>query len=373
MPGVHSEVMQPSRPPPPGAPAPAPELPPRRDALAGLLAGCLAGLSALSPLACTTAAGDDTGGSTGGASDSADDSSPTTGEVSYPETLVGTFQVQLVGPVPATDTSPASAGKTSVVGKVYDGETPAAVIWEAGTKVGDCQLATPRVPFCETPCGGSAVCVEDDTCAPYPTAGSVGIVTATGIKAEGGAAEFAMEPIANNYQPPASVTLAYPGFAEGELVTLEAAGADIEGFKLSARGIAPLTLGNGSIPLAEDTPLTLTWTPAADPARSSIHVKLDISHHGGSKGMIECETADSGSLELDGALITELLDLGVAGFPTIIVERKTVGSTTIPEGRIDLAVSSTLERVVTIDGLTSCTDDTQCPQGQTCQDDLTCK
>lgn len=373
MPGVHSEVMQLSRPPPPGAPAPAPELPPRRDALAGLLAGCLAGLSALSPLACTTAGGDDTGGSTGGASDSADDSSPTTGEVSYPETLVGTFQVQLVGPVPATDTSPASAGKTSVVGKVYDGETPAAVIWEAGTKVGDCQLATPRVPFCETPCGGSAVCVEDDTCAPYPTAGSVGTVTATGIKTEGGAAEFAMEPIANNYQPPASVTLAYPGFAEGELVTLEAAGADIEGFKLSARGIAPLTLGNGSIPLAEDTPLTLTWTPAADPARSSIHVKLDISHHGGSKGMIECETADSGSLELDGALITELLDLGVAGFPSIIVTRRAVGSAAIAAGRVDLVLSSKVEHFVDIAGLTSCSADSDCPDGQTCQDDLTCK
>ena len=336
-------------------------------------AGLLSALLALLPLACSDggkdSASDDSTSDTGDS-----DTSPTgdTGEVTYPETLVGTFQVQLVGPVPANGTSPASPGKTAVVGKVYDAETPAAIIWEPGTKAGACQLLTPRVPFCETPCGGSAVCVEDNTCTPYPTAGSVGTVTATGIQTTDGATEFAMEPIAKNYQP-VGVTLAYPGFAEGDLVTLEAPGADLEGFKLTARGIAPLTLGNDKIPLAEDTPLTLTWDPAADPDRSHIHVKLDISHHGGSKGMIECDTADNGALELDGALITELLDLGVAGFPSIIVTRSAVGSAAVTAGRIDLVLSSKVEFFVEIAGVVSCTDTSECPDGQTCQDDLTCK
>ena len=83
--------------------------------------------------------------------------------------------------------------------------------------------------------------------------------------------------------------------------------------------------------------------------------------------------SDSGSLELDGALITELLDLGVAGFPSIIVTRRAVGSAAIAAGRVDLVLSSKVEHFVDIAGLTSCSADSDCPDGQTCQDDLTCK
>ena len=350
--------MQPPRP---------PQIP-RHQAIVGLVASLLA----LLPLACSAdGKGDDEASSDAGD----EDTSPTgdTGAVEYPETLVGTFQVQLVAPVPASDTSPGSPGKTAVVGKVYDGETPATIIWEPGTKLGECQLFTPRVPFCETSCGGSAVCVEDDTCAPYPTAGSAGTITVKGLKTTDDATEFTMDPIANNYHPPGTITLAYPAFAEGDLITLEAPGADVDAFKLSARGIAQLALKNASIPLVADTPVNLQWTPAADTTRSSIHVKLDISHHGGSKGMIECDTADAGSLELPGALITELLDLGVAGFPSIIVTRRSVGSAAIATGRVDLVISAKTEHFVDIEGVTSCSDTSECPDGQTCQDDLTCK
>lgn len=362
--------MQPPRPPPIATTTSAQI--PRQQAITRLVVGLLASLASL-PLACTgDGKGNDEASSDAGDEDT---STPTgdTGTVEYPETLVGTFQVQLVAPVPASDTSPASPGKTAVVGKVYDGETPATIVWEAGTKSGECQLFTPRVPFCDTPCGGSAVCVEDNTCAPYPTAGSAGTITVKGLKTSDGATEFTMDPIANNYQPPGSITLAYPAFAEGDLVTLDAPGADVDAFKLSARGIAQLELKNASIPLVADTPVTLQWTPAADPTRSSIHVKLDISHHGGTKGMIECDTADAGSLELPGALISELLDLGVAGFPSIIVTRRSVGSAAIAAGRVDLVISAKTEHFVDIDGVTSCSDTSECPNGQTCQDDLTCK
>ena len=300
-----------------------------------------------------SATGGGTGGGTGG-----DDS-----------ILVGTFQVKLIAPDPATSTP----GRTSMVGKIYDGPSPEQIIWEQGTVDGDCKLLTPRVPFCSTPCGGSAVCVEDETCQDYPTAGSAGTITVKGMKLEAGGAEFTMDPIANNYQPPVDAALAYPAFAEGDAITLEAAGDAFAAFTLAGSGVAQLELGFETIQLAADTPVTLTWTAAGKPELSRVHVKLDISHHGGTKGKIECDTDDDGSLELSGALVTELLDLGVAGFPTIILQREAVGSTTIPEGRIDLSVASALERVVEIDGLTSCTDDTNCPQGQTCQVDLTCK
>ena len=102
-------------------------------------------------------------------------------------------------------------------------------------------------------------------------------------------------------------------------------------------------------------------------------MKLDISHHGGSKGKIECTTADDGELELSSAMVSALVDLGVAGFPTIIVSRKAVGSVTISPGRVDFVAAAEVERAVTLEGVVSCNDSAQCPQGQTCQDDLTCK
>lgn len=315
--------------------------------------------------------GDDSGDSTGddaGGSESGGD----TGEEQSP-ILIGSFQVGLVAPVPANGDTPATPGKSTLFGKIYDGPTPAQIVWEPGTKDGDCQLLTPRVPFCATPCGGSAVCVEDDTCVAYPAAGSAGTVTVTGVETGAGEREFTMDPIANNYQPSGGVSLAYPAFAEGDEITLAASGDHFEAFTLRARGIAQLALTNKTISLKDGAPVDLTWTAPAQAGASTVHVKLDISHHGGTKGMITCDTADAGALTISAPLVKQLLDLGVAGFPTIIVTRSSVGSATIAEGRIDLVVSSDVEHVVEIDGLASCTADVDCSDGKTCQSDLTCQ
>lgn len=279
--------------------------------------------------------------------------------------LVGNFQVELV---PAKGDS---AALTTVLGKVYDGPTPAAIVWEPGTVAGDCQLQTPRVPFCATPCGGSAVCVEDDTCQPYPTAHGVGTVTVRGIELATGETEFTMDPIANNYQPAGAVKLAFPPFAPGDAVSIEAAGDYFPAFTIATTGIAPFALTSGEITLAAGTPIDLTWAAGDD--ATGIRVKLDISHHGGTRGMITCEAPDSGALSIDGALVGELLDLGVAGYPTIIVTREIRGATTITAGRVELVLASKIEQAVQIPGLTSCTADADCADGQTCQPDLTCK
>lgn len=281
--------------------------------------------------------------------------------------LVGSFRVELAEPV-APD-----PGKTTIVGRVSDGPTPAQIIWEPGTKQGACTIYTPRVPFCSTPCGGSAACVEDDTCQDYPSAGSVGTVTISGLMSEDGRDTLSIDPVADTYQVPVGVTLRYPAFEEGGEVCLEAAGDVFAGFTLGARGIGELALTSEAIALVEGQPVALTWEAAADPDLSTIRVKLDISHHGGSKGKIECEGADTGSLEIAGPLVTELLGLGVAGFPSIIVTRESSGAAAIDEGRVELVLVSSVERSVEIEGLNSCTETTDCPMGQTCQPDLTCK
>jgi hypothetical protein len=266
-----------------------------------------------------------------------------------------------------------AGGATSFIGKVYDGAALSDVVWEASATDGDCALLLPRIPFCDTPCGGSAACVEDDTCKAYPIARSVGVVTVTGLQDTTGATSFVMTPVVNNYQPAGGVQLAYPPFAEGETLRLAAAGGYYAAFDVETKGIAPLVLGMDSLPLSKGKSAALTWTPPADPSLTTITVKLDVSHHGGSKGKIECTTADDGALEISSSLVSSLVELGVAGFPTVIVTRSSVGSVTIAPGRVDFVAAAEVERSVTVDGLVSCEDTSQCPSGQTCQSDLTCK
>lgn len=330
----------------------------------------LAGLFCVPILACSPSDGGSASGSggNGGSGGAPPDAEP--GDSSI---LVGSFQVRLVAPVAASENTPETPGSTAVLGKVYDGPTPSQIIWEEAAKEGACKLETPRVPFCNQPCGGSAACVEDDQCQDYPLAHSAGKVTVKGLHTESGEDGFRMDPVVNAYQPPANVKLPYPAFAEGDVISFQAAGDHYSGFTLEAAGIAPLALTSDTLTLESGKPVSLAWTPPTKAGSSRIYVKLDISHHGGTKGMIECDADDTGSLEISAALLTKLLDLGVAGYPSIVVARKSTGSTTLKEGRVDLVITSSIEEAVQIPGLTSCTSDVDCPNGQVCQADLTCK
>jgi hypothetical protein len=303
------------------------------------------------------ALGCSSGGGTGNSSSSSSGGGGSGGEgQGDPNVLVGSFQVKLIAPVAATPNTPEVPGSTAILGKIYDGPTPGQIIWEKALEEGACKLLTPRVPFCSTPCGGSAVCVENDQCQAYPTANSAGTVTVKGI-----------------HQAPADIKLPYPAFSESEAITFSASGDYYAPFAIASVGVAPLVFGSQPITVESGKPLPISWTAPGKPGQTRIYVKLDISHHGGTKGMVECDADDTGSLELPSALVTKLLELGVAGYPTIIVARRATGSTTIAQGRVDLVISSQIEQAVEIPGLTSCTADTDCPMGQTCQSDLTCK
>jgi hypothetical protein len=291
-----------------------------------------------------------------------------------PNVLAGAFKVELVAPVPANGSTPARPGYTAVLGTVYDGAQPSPITFVPTMTDGPCTLLVPDVPFCTTPCGGTAVCVADDTCAPYATKHSVGTVQVSGIATTTGATSFEMEPIVENYQPPAGIELAYPPFAAGAPVQMTATGSDFTaGFRLDATGIDELVLGADTFALAGGAALDLAWTPGAGGANTAaIEVKLDISHHGGTKGMITCAWQDSGALTITAQLVDALLALGAAGFPTIIVSRRVTGSTVMEAGRVALVITSEVERPVTVPGVQSCNDDTDCTPPETCQEDLTC-
>jgi hypothetical protein len=274
--------------------------------------------------------------------------------------LIGTFQVEL-----APDTS-----ETSILGKVLSGPSPAALAWDESASSGDCKLLKPRVPFCDPACG-SDVCVADGVCQPHPEARNAGDVRVSGLRTADGSPEFSLIKVSNAYQAPPAVALEFPPFAEGETVRFSADGGDLTAFTLEAPGIAPLVVTSSELAIADGQALALAWEPAANAAGSEVHVALDISHHGGTKGKIECTTADDGSLSLDASLVDQLVELGVAGFPTVIVSRESRGSTLIAEGRVDLVIASDVELAVAVPGVVSCHQDEDCPSG-TCQTDLSC-
>ena len=280
--------------------------------------------------------------------------------------LVGTFQVQVL-----VDEADDTTGMTKVVGQVGDGPVPANVVWTVTKQDGACRLETPTVPFCEAGCGAD-VCVADDTCQAYPTAHSVGDVTLSGANVVGGGAVVGLKEIVNAYQLPAGTALVYPPFTAGDDVKVHATGGDYTAFDLSAKGVDPLLITSTDFELDKAKPLALAWAAADDPKASQIYVKLDISHHGGIKGMIECDADDSGVLTISADLITELTGLGVAGFPSIVMLRQSLDTAQIAPGKVKLEVSSRAERAVSVKGVASCNVDDDCPSGQTCQMDSTC-
>lgn len=290
-----------------------------------------------------------------------------------PDAKVGTFTLRMVPPVAAMGTSAASAGYTSLSGKVFAGPVPEEVAWDVDLESGGCKLLKPRVPFCDPGCGQD-VCVDDDTCQANPKASSVGTVTLSGLKnTQGATADVKVEPIAASYSTPAGAYLAYPAFEEGAELKLSAAGGDASAFTITSHGIAELALTTTNFDLKSGSAFPLAWTAPGKSEYSRIQVKLDISHHGGVKGKIECDVPDTGSLSIAADLITSLLKLGYAGFPTVVIDRVSSGTAATQAGIVEFKIVSEVEQSVQIDGLTSCNDDTDCPQGKTCQSDLTCK
>lgn len=290
---------------------------------------------------------------------------------------VGTFQVELVSAVEATNDTPARDAFVSVLGRVYEHPVPSLVVWEQSDETSGCQLFVPRVPFCNPACASGEACVDDQICKAFPESYDLGAVTIEGIATETGAT-LSMDPLppSNTYQPLASAGIAYPPFGAGDPVSLRTEGGALDAFSIESTGIEELVLTEpaGDLPFASGEPATLAWEPSNN-AQSRVEVIIDISHHGGQKGEIRCSVPDNGSLTIPEKLVTGLIDLGFSGFPSAQISRVAVGSTTTSAGNVELKVMHTVTRFIEIPGLVSCeeTGSTEgCPDGETCQDDLKC-
>ena len=286
---------------------------------------------------------------------------------------VGTFSIELLA---ASDGAP---GMTAIVGRVYAAKPPSTIQWMRVDEVGDCELFEPLIPFCDPSCGSGTTCLPEGTCAAPPATLDVGTVTVSGLLGDEGEAEIAIEPLppSNSYQPRSTSELAFPPFAEGDEVALGASGGDVPAFDLIARGIAPLeVLSPSPITFDAEAATVLSWRAPESGEASRIIVTVDISHHGGRKGELVCTTDDDGELELPSALVQGLIELGVAGFPTVTLTRESRNEPSAQAPGLTLRVFSEVDRNLEIPGVVSCEQTGQqdiCPDGQTCQANKVCR
>jgi hypothetical protein len=292
------------------------------------------------------------GGSGGSGGDSQDVGADGMGDS---DAVLGSFLIDLVTKAPA---------HAALLGIVKDGTQPQLIIWDDVATGGGCTLQAPRVPFCNPSCTNGLACIAGGQCVGYPTLQDVGTVTIKGI----GSADLVINPVSLMY----SRDLPYPPTDEGAPIEVDATGGKLGPFTIKSTGIAPLAFA-GPIPLESGKALSLTWTAPGMPELTRMQIKVDISHHGGTRGQILCDVPDDGALEIPEPLITKLISFGVAGFPSVTLSRVAIGWASVPGGRISLEVSSTAQVDVTIPGLISCTDTTSCPTGKTCQPDQSCK
>jgi Cys-rich repeat protein len=81
---------------------------------------------------------------------------------------------------------------------------------------------------------------------------------------------------------------------------------------------------------------------------------------------------DDGEFEVPAELVTQLVDLGLSGFPSAALGRRSTDGVRVEPGCIDLRISSEITVELEVDGLISCTSNADCPEGQSCSAELAC-
>lgn len=219
---------------------------------------------------------------------------------------------------------------SSVTGKVNDSVNPIAVL-QPEESAGDCQLLRKVNPFCDPPCTGGDVCSQDQQCVPFPSGLGAGQVTITGLTTP-----VAIDPDTQaNYQ---ALDVDHPPFSPGTPILLHAAGDQVVSFDLDGIGVEPLVVADTSWPLVDGDPLEITWTPASGDWR--ILATFNVDQHGNSPVTMYCDLPDTGSATIPAALIATLIDYGVTGAASGHLYRRTVDSTRIAEGCVELEVYS---------------------------------
>jgi hypothetical protein len=116
----------------------------------------------------------------------------------------------------------------------------------------------------------------------------------------------------------------------------------------------------------------IDWSPPVGPViRSEVGVQIRIDQHGASPASLHCAFADTGHGVVPGALLAQLVGVGVTGFPIGALERRTADHATLPTGGcMDFVLRAPVDVAVDVDGYTPCVSQVDCPEGTICNTEL---
>ncbi|MDX2022059.1 MAG: hypothetical protein SF187_17610 [Deltaproteobacteria bacterium] len=247
-------------------------------------------------------------------------------------------------------------------GSVKDGVNPLEV-FSVTQSSGVCRVSKQTIRQCSPACtGDTPLCGLDSKCVASPKQKDLGTLTLTGLTQALTATPSGTKFYTNKE------TIAYPGVTEGADVTLSSSGGDYPAFTLSTKGIAPLEVTSTTPAVKKGLPITLSWKPPLVSSGARVYMVVSLDNHGTTSQQLECDAPDTGSFEIPAALVDALSTLGVSGFPTMTLKRRSVESKTVGNGCVEFNVTAEAVLDLAVDGVTSCRTTEDCPMGKTCED-----
>jgi hypothetical protein len=260
-----------------------------------------------------------------------------------------------------------STDRTIIAGAVSNGVLPSSVPAVA-SEVGACQLLVPRNLLCSS-CASNQACAGDDVCVDKPSKVSAGALRVDGLLTD---VEVAPNAITGDYSK--TVIDPYPAYNPGDALTLRAQGDIVAAFEAELVGVPALTSSLTSVAVKRGEGAILSWdAESADAEATAVFISFSVNVHGAVTGWIECTAPDTGEFEIPEELVSELIDLGSSGFPRVDLERRSSAVVALDPGCVELYVGSKITLEIELDGLTSCHDDDDCADGQSCNEELACE
>ncbi len=251
-----------------------------------------------------------------------------------------------------------------VSGAIADGVVPITVLEVIGTD-GDCQVKRRNNPFCDPACESGQTCDFDGSCIDYPVNQDLGTVTVLGLEVD-----VEMEAVVpgNTYF---NTSLPHPAFTGGDLIELQMPGGTYGPITLFGVGVDELTANDEEWRVESGHDLIVSWdAPTGEIVRSEVTLRINIDQHGTSPSSVYCTFEDDGEGTVPSSIIQQLVEVGVSGFPSGQLGRRTADRADAGDGCADFEVSSRREVSVDVIGYTPCISSNDCPDGQTCNLEL---
>lgn len=205
---------------------------------------------------------------------------------------------------------------------------------------GACRLSAWEPAFCDPYCENGTVCMAEGTCVPWPALLVNGTVSVSGTT--GGPRTLEPDPRGGLWWSDGPGDL----FAPGEPVVVDVeASDDVPAFQIQSTGVAPLA--HDFVTNFEPLPsgdFEITWEPSPmREGRVRAHLITDYAH-GTPPVVVDCDSADDGSMVIPAAFVEELRDPSHWSCGDCIssaIERYSRATTTVGDLEVELVVNHT--------------------------------